>query len=260
MQIDDKFETGLDPAWKITETGDGAVIRRHTSLHLTLTPDSSQRYHNAQISDYDPAQRDFKLVPPLRIDIHAYSSLHPNSMVGTAGFGLWNHPYAPLERGWRFPQAIWFFFAAPPSNMALARGVPGSGWKAASLNARRAAFYSLLPLSLPGFLMMRVPALYRALWPVGQRSLAIHESLLTPDLLTAEHHYVIEWLPNEANFYLDGALIQRATGTPRNPMGFIAWMDNQYAIVTPQGQFHFGIVDIPRMQALVLKRIQISSL
>ena len=51
---------------------------------------------------------------------------------GTAGFGFWNYPLSLTGAVLRPPDAIWFFGASQPSNMALVPGMPGWGWKAKS--------------------------------------------------------------------------------------------------------------------------------
>ena len=91
-------------------------------------------YVNAQISDYPP----FRWRPPLRLTVTAQAS--SAALRGTAGFGFWNHPFSPVGWSLRLPQAIWFFFGSPPNNMALAQGVPGYGWKAATISANRWPF------------------------------------------------------------------------------------------------------------------------
>jgi hypothetical protein len=40
-------------------------------------------------------------------------------------------------------------------------------------------------------------------------------------------------------------------------MGFIAWIDNQYAVVTPQGKFGWGVVPLPEAQSLLLEHVKI---
>ena len=260
MNIHDQFTTGLDPVWQITETGQGGVVRRHGSLHLSLPTADANTYSNAQITSYDPKQSQFQFKAPLRMSVTAYSSLHPNDLKGTAGFGFWNHPFEPGQ-WWRFrPQALWFFFGAPPNNMPLADGVPGHGWKAATFDAKRKRAIPLLPLAPIGVLLMRFPALYRLLWPIGQNAIGVNEVVLDPKLLNSEEVYTLEWLPDTARFLVDGKLVLETKRPPRSALGFIAWMDNQYRVVTPQGEFGGGLVDVPRPQSLVLSEIKIESL
>jgi len=269
MHIEDNFITGIDPFWKKTQIGSGQVIRRQRALWLTLLPSNGAgipqtqpdkpAYSDAQITDYDPQKRGFKLMPPLTLEVRAFSSHHPRQLVGTAGFGFWNHPYQPDQRGFRIPQALWFFFGAPPNRMPLALDVPGDGFKAATFDARRPAFFALLPLALPGFLLMRIPWLHRRLWPIGQRALGVTEAALSSDLLTDTHTYTLDWHADGARFAVDGETVMETATVPHGPLGFIAWMDNQYAVVTPQGQFGFGVSAVGPAQSLVLESIRLTS-
>lgn len=143
--------------------------------------------------------------------------------------------------------------------MALARDVPGHGWKVATLDAGRPLALALLPLAPFGFLLMRVPALYRRLWPVAQRAIGVSEALLPVDL-SEPHTYSLDWLPDGVTFRVDRQIVHEATASPRGPLGLIAWMDNQYAIITPQGRIGFGVTPIPREQWLALDEIAIESL
>ena len=116
--------------------------------------------------------------------VTAWASAPADQLRGTAGFGFWNHPFSPdVRRLPRLPRAIWFFFAAPPSNMALAYGVPGFGWKAATIDATRPGALALAPFGLPAILLMRRESLYAKLWRVIQRRLNIGEHLLANALL-----------------------------------------------------------------------------
>lgn len=260
MHIHDDFSFGINAHWQVSEQGGGAVSRRMGALHLGLPVQDGTQYANAQLTDYLPEQRNFQWRPPLRLTLSAFASLHPNNMVGTAGFGLWNYPYGIGARGILLPQALWFFFSAPPSDMPLAQGVAGTGWKAATFNARNWRFLALAPTAPLGFLLMRIPALHRALWGVGQRAIGVQEVALEPELLTQEHRYSIEWLPDTARFNIDDRLVHEARFSTRHALGFIVWMDNRWAIVTPQGRFAFGTSETQRPQALVLRHISLESL
>jgi len=58
--------------------------------------------------------------------------------------------------------------------------------------------------------------------------------------LTEWHEYALEWRAEEARFRVDGALVLAAPDPPRGPLGFVAWIDNQYAVATPRGALRFG--------------------
>lgn len=243
--------------WKITATGNAQVSTDTQPLRLSVLP-TATGYSNAQISNYDPAKRDFQDHALLRLSLRARAA-DPAALRGTAGFGFWNHPFAPGERGIRLPQALWFFFASDHSNMALAENAPGSGWKAATFNAQRRQFFALLPAALPGFLLMRIPAFYRRFWRIGQDAIGVREAALPLDLLADWHEYTLLWEPQRASFMVDGKIVLETNhALPQKALGFIAWIDNQYAIITPQGHFGWGVVPIEREQSLLLDQIRIT--
>jgi hypothetical protein len=260
--ITDSFDAeDLRPYWKPWTSGAGTLGCSESVLRCVLEPASDRQYSDAQITDYHGLpRREFPWHPPLRLTVRAWASHNAHELRGTAGFGFWNEPFVPVGHSLpRLPRAAWFFFASSPNHMALATGVPGSGWKAATLDAGRLPFLLLTPFAPVGCLLMRIPALYRALWPVGQWALGASEALLPVDLAT-EHTYELEWQTDSVIFRVDGQHIHSSPSAPRGPLGFIAWMDNQYAVVTPQGQFKFGLVATTGQQWLALDQVEIEPL
>jgi hypothetical protein len=258
--IETDFTQPLSLPWLLTEIGRGIVSPPPGALRLSLPPTPASTYSDAQITDY-AGKRDFSWRPPVRMTVTARAeTTSMTNVVGTAGFGFWNHPFVPGERSFRLPQAVWFFFSSPPSNMQLARGVPGPGWKAATIDATRWQFFALLPTAPIGLLLMRVPALYRLLWPIGQRAIGVSEHLLDSALLTETHTYGIDWRKDGVTFTVDGVTVHEGSSAPRGRLGFIAWIDNQYAIVTPQGRFGFGLLPVTGEQALIIEHIRLESL
>lgn len=256
------FQQPLPARWHTTTYGNGQVINQSGELHLTLPAGDAARYHDAQLSDY-ASKTDFRWQPPLRMEVVARYSVpaitsQAYPLVGTAGFGFWNHPFVPGERSVRLPKAIWFFFSAPPSNMQLAQGIAGPGWKAATIDTTRWQFLALAPTAPVGVLLMRIPALYRRLWPIGQRAIGVSEKLLDSSLLLERHTYSLDWKVDGVRFAVDDMTVHEAAVSIDGPLGFIAWVDNQYAVVTPRGQFKFGVVDVPQPQSLILERVEIT--
>lgn len=240
----DDFAGGrLHPPWTPWVTGGGRVDVTPGAVCLSVPVSSGQAYADAQITDYAGRARcDFPRKPPLRLSVRAVASGAGDVLRGTAGFGLWNDPFTPTRREIpRLPRAAWFFFGGPANNMALALDQPGSGWKAATFDAMRPLFWALLPLAPLGFLLMRVPILHRLLWPLGQRALGVAEASLPGALLAEPHDYTLEWLPDRVKFQVDDRVVLSTDRSPRGPLGFIAWIDNQYAVVTPQGCFVWGV-------------------
>lgn len=243
--------------FQIMERGAGQVIQADDSIRLSVPPVDQSNYHNAQISTYIH-RADFSYQPPLRMIIRAHAE---GQIQGTAGFGFWNLPTVNNLRSLRLIKAVWFFYASPPSNMALAHGIQGYGWKAMTFDSTRWQFLALLPTAPIGFLLMRFPLLYNLLWKnIGQPAIGVNEALLGTDLLQTSHEYTLDWRKDGVTFCVDNDVVLRTASAPSGKMGFIAWNDNQYAVVTPQGRFGFGLVDVPQTQSLILEHIDIQSL
>ncbi len=235
-------------------------IEQSSSWRFVLLPTTATRYSDAQVSDYAKLpRRAYPWVAPVRMTVRAYASHSPDQMRGTAGFGFWNQPFMPGQTIPRLPRAAWFFFAGQPSNMALALDVPGYGLKAAILDATRPAFLTLAPFIPIGVLLMRVPTLYRKLYPIAQRALGVSEMLIDIDW-REPHTYTLDWQPRSVTFGVDGRCILRTPYAPAGRLGFVAWLDNQYAVVTPQGRLGFGLVDVQEEQWLRVESVEIESL
>lgn len=237
--------------FNVIEQGNAAVVSASGKWTLDVHRTGAKTYSNAMLTTYRSRQ-EFSFIPHSRLELTANleGELH-----GTAGFGFWNHP---CGLGLRLPKAIWFFFSSPPNDMPLAMGVPGHGFKAAAFDARRWLFYSLLPAAPVGMLLMRVPALYRRLWPVGQRAIGVDEVALDAALLREPRRYTIDWNDQNIVFMIDHEEVFMTRRVPRGKLGFVAWIDNQYAVVTPQGKFRFGLVDVPNRQQLILDEIMLT--
>jgi hypothetical protein len=247
--------------WNISEIGAGRVEAGAEAARCVIPAVEDGRYHNAQISDYrmqGAGAFEFRWRPPLRMTVTAWASGPGDTLRGTAGFGFWTHPFSPeMRRLPRLPQAIWFFFASPPSRMELARGVPGRGWKAAQIDAARPALWPLLPLAPLAALAYRSRWLYDRLYPPLQRAMRIGERELDLALLAERHTYTIDWRTDGARFGVDGNTVLETPRAPRGPAGFVAWLDTQWAIVTPRGEVGFGLTAVEGEQALMIESIDI---
>lgn len=237
----DLLESSLDRLRHVT--GCSLVVRGEEGVRLMVSAADGARYHNAQLDDYAHGIGErMRWRPPLRLHVRARFSHDQDRLRGTAGFGFWNDPFGMTQRThFRMPRAIWFFFGGPPTNLPLAYGVPGHGWKAATVDAQRweaAALAPTAPLVVP---LIRVPALYRWLWPRLQRRLRIGEAMIPVDL-RAWHVYEIEWEKETCRFWVDDQRVLDLPFAPGGPMGLVIWIDNQYMIATPQGRFGHGVV------------------
>jgi hypothetical protein len=98
-----------------------------------------------------------------------------------------------------------FFFSAPPSNMALAKGVPGPLGKRQPL-MNPAGRSALLPTAPVGLLLMRVPALYQRCGRLGSGNRR-ERAPVGCTLLLVPHTYILEWHINQCNILIDGHLL-----------------------------------------------------
>ncbi len=237
--IDDTFHPRPLAHWHTTQVGGGQLVLRDNGLRLLTAGARRDAYSDAQIDDYAGLKRrHFPWRPPLRMTVRARAS---GPLAGTAGFGFWNNPFSPLGGTPALPAALWFFLGSPPSDMSLALGVPGHGWKAACIDATRPAALAWAPLMLPVLLANRMPKLYQRIWPRVQRDLRVAEASI--DALGLQWcEYTIEWRVDSARFLVDGALVLETDRPPRGPLGFVAWVDNQWMVATPRGRFGWGLL------------------
>lgn len=254
MGVSERFSEGLSARWIRTIPNGGTLETGPTGLRLAL-PDGALAgvYSDAQIDDYGtlPPSR-FPWRPPLHMEVRARAShpAHPAREMppdrledqrwfrGTVGFGFWNYPFSLTGAVLRLPEAIWFFGASPPSNMALVPGSVGWGWKAQVVHAHR-----------PGVALAALPTAAAVAWARlsrrermaahwVQRLSGTHEAALETDL-REWHTYTIDWRQDRARFAVDGVEALSVANPPTRALGFVAWIDNQYAIATPRGQFRF---------------------
>lgn len=247
--IRDDFAPGPSPMWKRYVVGDGALEPTGSTLLFINNDTSARRYTDAQIDDYQGLpRRGFLWRPPLTLTVRARFSHQSGELNGTAGFGFWNDPFVMTGRRLpTLPRAIWFFYASSPSNMKLDLHTPGHGWKAATLDALRLPFFLLAPTAPVAVLLMNIRPMYRALWPIGQRAMGVSEAALEVSM-TEWHTYVIEWETKAARFSVDDELKLETPSSPSGPLGFVMWLDNQYAVVKPWGRFGYGLLEAPGRQ------------
>jgi hypothetical protein len=90
------------------------------------------------------------------------------------------------------------------------------------------------------------------------RQVTAFEQILPP-LLDEWHAYALTWSIEEARFEVDGEIVLRAPVVPQGPLGFVAWIDNQYAVATPEQGFSFGTLPLKEAQWLEIRDLQIDA-
>jgi hypothetical protein len=227
-------------------------------------PPVSRGYADAQIDDTQGIRREqFCWMPPLRLTISAQAS--PAVPSGTYGFGLWNDPFA-VSLGMRGaarrlpcgPRALWFFYASPPNEFGFTSG-PRSGWRAMSIDTPQFHPLWLTPAALAVAALAQIPILRRPVMQAALRQVSAAEAVLT-SAANELHEYELVWERSAATFRVDGQVVLRAAAPPRAPLGFVAWIDNQYAIATPENGLRFGTLATEAEQSLDLRLASIAPL
>ena len=219
-------------------------------------------YADAQLDDTQNIPRSrLPWRPPLRLSLRARTSI-PDPL-GTFGFGFWNDPFSlSLGMGGAVrhfpsaPQCAWFFYGSPPLDLPLAQGVPGCGWKAATLHCPRIPIPVLAPLALGGVLLASLPLLRRPAFAFASRFYRAEERLLGIDP-SQWHTYTIEWRATSVGFFVDGAEVLRSMHPPSPPLGLVLWIDNQYAVASAGLGFGFGVLPLEKEQSLELDSVRI---
>jgi hypothetical protein len=251
----ERMAAGTAP-WRHLMLGAARCERAGPALRLLTEGASGRAYADAQIDDYQGRLRGGLIRrPPLRLRLRARFSHRAGELRGTAGFGFWNYPIVMPPRP---PRAVWFFHGSPPNDMPLAVGVPGHGWKAATVDTGRPRALALLPLAPLTVPLLWSPPLYRGLYPLVQRAAGVAEALVRAPM--AEwHEYVIEWGARTSRFLVDGRVVLDEAPSPRGPLCFVAWVDNQYLVLTPQGKLRWGLLEAPQRQWLELADLSIEA-
>lgn len=237
----------------------GGKVERQDGWRLSL-PVLPAGYANAQIDDYGGknGRSAYPWHPGLTMTLQARFSRPADELLGTAGFGFWNAPFGDPSQRWpALPQAVWFFFGSPPNDLPLAPQGAGRGWFAATLDATRPHAWGLAPLAPAVLMLNRLPAVRRRLWPWVQQRLGISYTQLTAPL-TEWHRYSLKWLHEGCTFAIDGVLVAQTTQSPRGPLGFVCWLDNQYLVVTPNGRLRWGTLPIEQPQWLEIKTVALT--
>jgi hypothetical protein len=236
--------------------GHGDIEREDGCLRFVLEDTPAARISDAQIHDYaGPRSQAYRWRPPLQMTVRARFS-HPSpNLPGTAGFGFWNDPFTLTGDVTAPPNNAWFFYASPPSAMELVPGVPGHGWKAAVLDGGHLPGPALRLAQI----LLGIPWLARPLGRLARAQVRAAEALLPHDM-TAWHTYELRWLAEGCTFKVDGSKVLSTPYAPTPPLGFVAWVDNQYAIATPDGAFSFGRVEVLRRAWMELQTIEIRPL
>jgi hypothetical protein len=233
----------LTPGARLEARGEGA-------WRLEIPAGPRGRYRLAQLDDYAGLKRrDYKWNAPLRMKLEARAS--EKALPGTWGFGFWNDPFGmalfsgaePLRLP-ALPNAAWFFFASPHNYLSLRDDLPAEGSLAAIFRSPRLPAVLLAPTLLGLPLLMARPAA-RMLRKLARRFVQ-QDGARLPLTPTEWHTYVIDLSHETALFQVDGEKALETTFIPMGPLGFVMWIDNQYAAFRADGSVGFGSLENPQ--------------
>lgn len=252
--IADDFQNGFHPHWVRFAVGNAEIEREPGIARLVVANARDGELSDAEIDDHRTAARwNLHWTPPLTLTVRARFSHRAGGFFGTAGFGFWNDPFDWVGNVAAPPNAIWFFYASPHSDMAFVRGVRGDGWKAAFLNGGRA---DRVTMAL-GNLVFRVPGASKIVFAMAEKRIGAAERVLPQVEMTDWHDYCMEWKTREAIFSVDGQEVLRAANPPTVPLGFVAWVDNNATTMGPGKHFDFKRIAVPQRQWMELAHITI---
>lgn len=252
--IQDRFENGFHPRWVRFAIGHSGIELLPGIARLSIEGAVAGELSDAEIDDHRTAPRwNLHWTPPLTLTIRARFSHPAGEMIGTAGFGFWNDPFDWSGNVQAPPNAIWFFYASPASDMAFVRGLRGHGWRAAFLNGGTADALSMAV----GNALFKMPGMDKLIFAAAEKRMGAAEVLLDDIDMTEWHEYKIEWRPAEAVFSVDGQERCRAKNPPTVPLGFVAWVDNNATTMGPGKEFSFQRVAVPMREWMEVSYIKI---
>lgn len=251
--------------WRRLELNGGQV--KEQPYWTFRLPPVEKGYADAQIDDYGRvrqqnrwrSRRHYPWQPGVHLDLRAKFSHAAGDLRGTAGFGFWNAPFGDPTVPWpALPQAVWFFYASEPSNLPLAVDGAGRGWFVTTLDATTRQALMLLPTSPFVFLLNQFPRVRKTLWPGIRQRLGISFQRLAVGM-TNWHRYELLWLNSGCEFRVDDEIVLRTPFSPRGPLGFVCWLDNQYMVLTPNGRFRWGVLPVLEEQWMAVNDLRITA-
>ena len=239
------------------ELNGGRVIR--TNTWQLLLPPTAAGYADAQIDDYGEAggREQYPWRPGMYLSLRARFAPGEGRLLGTAGFGFWNAPFGdPTVKRPALPQAAWFFYASPPSDLPFPPDEPGVGWFAATIDAAAPRALATVPFAPAVLLLNQLRRLRSLVWPPVRRALGISHASL-PQKMTAWHQYELRWLARGCTFLVDGEVVLSSTYSPRGPLGFVCGLETQYMVATPRGRLRWGTLKTTVTQQLEITDLEL---
>lgn len=239
---------------KRLEIGGGKIEEHAAVTRFSILPTSARAYADSMWFNYHGLRRtDFPNKPTLRMTVRVRFSHEADELGGTAGFGFWNDPFTLSGGGLlAAPNCVWFFAGSPPNDQYLCDGVKGWGWKAATLKTH----WMIAPFAAVGIALAKIPLLGKPIMKIGRRMISAREKLIEVKM-TEWHDYSLVWEENQATFAVDDVIVLISPAPPHCPLGFVLWLDNQYAIASEEGKFKFGMIACEEERWMEIERLEI---
>lgn len=230
---------------------------------LSLSAGGSRGYRWAQLDDYlHRTRRNFLWQPPFQLTLDARVS--SPEIQGTWGFGLWNDPFSlsfgtggTARRLPQLPNAVWFFNASQHNYLSIRDDIPAQGFLMSSFSSPSIPA-ALLGAAFPFFPILKCPTAARFIRKYLCR--VIHMDSCQASLNPLEwHHYRIGVTPESVQFKVDETLKFVTRVVPRDRLGLVFWIDNQFAAFPPDGKLQFGMLPTLNSVWLEIRNIQFES-
>lgn len=240
-----------------------SITRLDHGWHLEVQAGEKGKYRLAQLDDYTNRSRKYFLWhPPLTATFMARAS--NADIPGTWGFGLWNDPFSlslglggGIRRFPALPNAAWFFHASPDNYLSFQNNKPAQGFLAQTFQS---------PPVPPGLLALGAPLLPLLTLPwIAKRVRPLLGSIIKDDStsikldVTQWHQYGLRLEPYLASFIIDKKEFFQTGVVPINPMGFVIWIDNQFASFPPSGKLTYGTMKNSTPAWIEVKQIKINT-
>ena len=249
------LQTKRTPGATIGETEPG-------TLRLQIPAGPAGRYRLAQLDDYSGLPRKSSPWSPesvIQVQMRASSAMIP----GTWGIGFWNNPFslailsgAEMLRLPALPEAAWYFFASSHNYLSFRDDLPAQGSLAATFSSPGRSNPWLL-LAIPVLPLLVIPPTARKLRKLIPKIIR-QDSQALPIDPTRWHEYRLEWRKERATFQVDGQILFETKTAPDAALGFVVWVDNQYAAFPSDGRLRFGSLANPEPAWIELRQLTLN--
>lgn len=244
-------------------SGGGIIHPLEHGWRLQIPAGPAGKYRLAQLDDYQNLSRQqLPHRPPWEVNLECRAS--GRDLPGTWGFGLWNDPFSlalGLGGGTRrfpaLPQTAWFFFASPSNYLSFRDDLPAQGQLAAVFRSQHLPTL-LLALAAPLLPLLVVRPLGRLARRGLRRWIQEDAARLESDP-RAWRQYRLVYRKDQVRFYLDQQLVLETSISPSAPLGFVLWIDNQYAALDPQGRLGYGTLANPESAWIEVRNLSLEA-